>query len=368
MANSDYYEVLGVDRTASPEEIKKAFRKKAAQLHPDRNKAADAPDQFKKVNEAYQVLSDAEKRKMYDQYGSGAFDNNGFNGGGGGMQFDFSDLFNGGFESVFGDESPFGDIFGGGNRGRDRNKGNDLYLNVDITLEEVITGPEKQIKYNHKESCKTCNGQGGAKLETCKTCKGSGRVAQVSRSLFGNIQVMRDCVDCNGTGKIILDKCKVCHGETVINALRTFKIRIPKGVESGMNLRFTGEGDAGKFKSQGGDLFIEIRVKEDKDYVRKGDDLQKKIQLPIYSLILGDELTIPTFDGEKKVKIPAGMEIGENLILKELGVPNLRTKRRGDIILQINVDVPKNLSTEEIQLFEKLKTIQESKGKGFWKK
>lgn len=369
MAQKEYYEALGVDSSATPEEIKKAFRKKAAQYHPDKNKDPKAPEEFKKVNEAYQVLSDPEKRRMYDQYGSSGFDPNQFQGGGaGGFQFDFSDIFGGGFESVFGDESPFGDIFGGRGPRGDRNRGKDLYLTLSVTLEDIITGPEKQIKYNKKETCQTCKGIGGSKVETCKTCKGNGRVAQVSRSLFGNIQVMRDCVECNGTGKVVVDKCKICKGESVVDTARTFKIRIPKGIESGMNLRFTGEGDAGKFNSQKGDLFVEIQVQKHPEYTRRDDDLLKTIDLPIYSIVLGDEVKVTTFDGDKVVKIPAGMDIGEKLILKELGVPNMRTKKRGDIILEINVGVPKNLSSEEVKLFTQLKSIHETKGKGFWKK
>lgn len=365
MAQENFYDVLGVSKDATQDDIKKAFRKKAAEYHPDRNKDPKAPEQFKKVNEAYQVLSDDTKRKRYDQFGAAGFDPNSYGGQGGGFEFDFSDIFSGGFESVFGEDNPFGDIFGGTRKQRS-NRGSDVYILTEVTLEDVIQGPEKQIKYDRKERCKSCKGMGGEKLETCNTCKGAGRVAQVSRSMFGNIQVMRDCVDCNGSGKKIIDKCKVCKGDGTVSSVRSFKIRIPKGIESGMNLRFTGEGNFGNQGGDPGDLFIEIRVKQDKQFVRNGDNLFKQIDLPIFSLILGDEVELETYDGPKKIKIPAGTDFGEKLVLKELGIPNIRTKKRGDIIINIHVETPKNLSKEEVDLYSKLKSLRSTKTKKFW--
>lgn len=372
MAQNDYYETLGVSKDSSAEDIKRAFRKKAAQFHPDRNKDPKAPEEFKKVNEAYQVLSDNEKRRVYDQYGSGAFNGSGggFNGySGGGVEIDFSDIFNGGgFGDIFGDNNPFGDIFGSRRRTQDRNRGEDIAVRLQVTLEDVINGPEKEISYSRKEQCKTCTGLGGQKVETCKTCKGSGRVAQVSRSLFGNIQVMRECAACKGTGKEILEKCQVCKGESVVDGIRSFKIRIPKGIESGLNLQFTGEGNAGKFQGTSGDLFVQIDVKNDKNYVREGDNLVLNMKLPLYSLVLGDEIEVETFDGNKKVKIPAGLNFGEKLTLEGLGIPNMRTKHRGNIVLKVDVDMPKNLSKEEKDLYLRLQEISERKGKPFWRK
>lgn len=364
MAGTDYYEILGVSKEASDKEIKSAFRKKAAAFHPDKNKDPKAPEEFKKVNEAYQILSDPEKRRVYDQYGSAAFQNGG---GAGfdpnGMQFDFSDIFGGGFDSIFGDANPFADIFGGRRSAQDVNKGGDVHLRVTISLEDVIHGPEKTIRYNRKESCNQCKGQGGTNIETCPTCKGAGRVAQVTRSILGNMQVVRECNDCHGTGKKIIDKCTVCKGESLVDASRELKIRIPKGIESGMNLRFKNEGSAGKFNNPSGDLFIEIQIQEDKRYQRQGDDLMLNVTLPIHSLVLGDEINVETLDGEKKVKIPAGLQLGEKLSLKELGLPNMRTHKRGNIIITIKADIPKSIKKEERVLYEQLRELHRTKGK-----
>ncbi len=369
----DYYDILGVDKSASDKDIKSAFRKKAAELHPDRNKDPKAPEEFKKVNEAYQILSDPQKRKMYDQYGSAPFANGGqgaggYGGfGGEGMQFDFSDFFGGGFGDIFGDDNPFADVFGGGRRGQPKNQGSDVMVRVRVTMDDVIKGPEKEITYKRKEKCHTCNGAGGQKVETCPNCKGSGKVSQVTRSILGNVQVVRECPECNGSGKKILEKCQTCNGDSVIDAEKKLKIRIPSGIESGMNLRFQNEGNAGRFGSASGDLYVEIDVQNDKKFLRDGDDLLKEVKLPIYSLILGDEIELETYDGNKKVKIPAGLQIGEKLALRNLGVPNIRTKNRGDIILTISVEVPKKLGKEEKELFEQLKGIDVKKGNKFWK-
>jgi molecular chaperone DnaJ len=366
MNGSDYYDILGVSKDATDKEIKSAFRKKASENHPDKNKDPKASENFKKVNEAYQILSSPEKRKAYDQYGSAAFANGG--GGAGfdpnGMQFDFSDMFGGGFDSIFGDSNPFADIFGGGRRSSQQsNVGGEVHLRITISLEDVILAPEKTIRYNRKERCATCNGQGGAKVEECKNCKGSGRVAQMTRSILGNMQVVRECNECHGSGKKILEKCKVCHGESTVEASKELKIRIPKGIDSGLSLRFRNEGNAGKFGGEYGDLFIEIQVQNDKRFIREGDDLYMELRLPLYSLVLGDEKIISTFDGDKKVKIPAGMQVGERLSLRELGIPNMRTQKRGNIIIMIKADVPKSVKKEEKELYERLKDLSENKGK-----
>jgi molecular chaperone DnaJ len=372
MANSDYYDILGVSKGATEKEIKSAFRKKAAAFHPDKNKDPNAANEFKKINEAYQILSDPAKRKTYDQYGSAAFQNGGAGGNpfgnGQGFEFDFSDIFGGGgFDNVFGGGSPFGDLFGRANTTENVNRGQDISLKIKVTLNDVLHGPEKEIKFERKEKCKNCNGFGGSKIETCKTCDGKGRVMQVARSLFGNMQVNRACPECNGTGKRIIEKCNVCAGQSIVQGVKTMKIRIPQGIESGLSLRFKGEGDAGKFNSENGDLYIEIEVEPDKRFVRKGDHLTAHFNLPIYSLVLGDEIIVSTLDGDKKVKVPQGLEIGEKLVLKNLGLPNIRTKSRGDFIIEITVEIPKKLSREEQSYFEKLRGLaKEKKDKRFW--
>ncbi len=366
--SSDYYEILGVSKTATDQEIKKAFRKKAVELHPDRNKAHDAAEKFKKINEAYQVLSDSQKRKMYDQYGSNAFQGGGNPFGGQGhsrdMQFDFSDIFGESFDSIFGNANPFEQIFGG-SRGSKPKKGEDLAVRIDITLKDVIEGPEKEIEYRRKEACSTCGGKGGEKVKQCPTCTGTGRVKQVTRSLFGNVQVVRECTDCNGTGNKIEEKCKICKGSSIIDALKKIKIRIPSGIEGGMNLRFMGEGNAGKFNIPAGDLYVEINVKKDK-FTRIGDNLQIERDFPIYSLVLGDKFELETFDGIKEITITEGTDIGTIIKIVGLGVPNIRTKKRGDIFLGVKAEIPKKLSSEERDYYHKLQSLNANKKKSFW--
>lgn len=365
----DYYEILGVSKTSSEQEIKKAFRKKAAEFHPDRNKSPEAPEQFKKVNEAYQVLSNPEKRKMYDQYGSSAFSNGGAAGGPGyqDFQFDFSDLFGEGFDSIFGGAggSPLDQIFGN-QRNQKPKKGRDLSIRIYISLEDVIKGPEKEIEYKRKTKCTHCDGKGGEKVQECKNCNGSGTVQQVTRSLFGNIQVNRECPVCNGTGKEILEKCKTCNGETLVDENHKLKIRIPAGIDTGMNLRFVGEGDFGKFNTPAGDLYIEIVVKDDSGYQRVRNNLVITKKFPIYTFVLGDEVILKTFDGDKKITIKPGTDIGTTITLKELGIPDLRTKKRGDILVELNSEIPKKLSKEEKDLFTKLKELSAKKNQSFW--
>jgi len=363
--NENYYEILGVSKSADEQEIKKAFRKKAAELHPDRNKDPNAVEKFKKVNEAYQVLSDKEKRQRYDQFGAAGV-NGGFGGnpyaGGQQVQFDFSDIFGEGFDSIFGGANPFEEIFGSSSRRpANMNKGKDIFVVLDIELQDIIHQTEKEIKFKRKEKCKNCDGKGGSKVGKCGNCKGTGRVSQVTRSLFGNVQVMRECRNCKGSGNIVLEKCKVCHGESLIEGLKTLKIKIPLGIESGVNLKFTGEGDSGRFGADSGDLYIELKVKETLGYKRFGNDLIKEVDTSLYSLILGDEIIIDTFDGQKKFRIEPGHQIGVDLILKELGIPDMRTKQRGNIIVKLKVGIPKSLSKEEKELFLKLKSLSQKK-------
>jgi molecular chaperone DnaJ len=364
--SGDYYEILGINKSATEAEIKKAFRKKAVEFHPDRNKAPDAAEKFKQINEAYQVLSDPKKRQMYDQFGKSAFgggqgNTGGYYGGQGGMEFDFSGLFGDNFGTFFGEESgnPLEQIFGN-TRSKKQTRGKDLYVQMNIKLEDIINAPEKEIQYRRKNHCSACNGQGGKKVEKCKNCSGTGRVKQITRSLFGNIQVMTTCPVCKGSGYEILEKCNVCKGESVIDETHKLKIRIPAGIESGMNIKFSGEGDAGKFKKEHGDLYIEINV-DYGNYKRVGDDLNIDMKVPLYSLILGDKLIFETIDGAREIKIPHGTEIDTIISLQGLGVPNLHTKRKGNLNLKLRTEIPKKLSKEEKELFERIKEIQSKK-------
>lgn len=372
MNENDYYSVLGVEKGASQEEIKRAFRKQAAQKHPDRNKDPNAHEDFKKLNEAYQVLSDDQKRRQYDQFGHSAFQQAQSGGGGGSpygqggqFEFDFSDMFNGGgFGSMFEEEGIFGDLFGrrGDRGGGQKRRGEDLLYELNIELIDVLNGGEKEITYNRLDICKECEGSGGKNVETCPTCKGQGKVAQMTRSILGTVQVMRECPTCKGTGKQIKEKCKLCGGDTIVKIPKTIKIRIPQGVESGTNLRFQGEGNAGKFKAPHGDLYVQINVKDDPRFRREHDTLYTEAKIPFYSLALGDEIVVSTLDGDKKVKIPQGLEIGEKLVLKGLGLPHFRTRKRGDLYINLKVDMPKKLSGKQKELFEQLKQLDEKKG------
>lgn len=358
MPNEDYYAILGIDRNASAEDIKRAFRKKASELHPDRNKDPKAPDMFKKVNEAYQVLSNPQKKQMYDQFGSAAVDGNGFgNGGGGGFQFDFSDLFGDGLDSIFGD-SPFGDLFG---RKNNRNTSDEynLYLKILVDLIDIINGNEKEIYFEKNEYCPVCKGKGGTKVETCPTCKGRGKVSQITRSVFGNIQVLKECLECHGTGKKIIEKCSNCNGTSIIKTTKTLKIKIPRGIESGVNLRFKSEGNAVPFQNRYGDLFIQIDVKNNNNFIRDGDNLIYSLEISFYSLVLGDEIEINTLEGVEKLHLSPGHPVDQKIVLQNKGIPNFNTGKRGSLIIILKPIVPKDLTNEEYQLYKQLKEISQ---------
>lgn len=374
---SDYYEILGVQRGASSDEIKRAFRKKAAQLHPDRNKSANAHEEFKELNEAYQTLSDPQKKQYYDQLGHQAYQQGasqgGFGGAGGSqVEFDFSDIFGGGgggFDSMFGDESIFSEMFGGGRNRQNKHRGSDLLIQVNVDLVDVLHGNEKEVTYEKYDTCDKCKGTGGDEVVTCRTCNGQGKVSQMQRTLLGNVQVMRECPTCSGTGKEILQKCDKCKGETIVKNQSQIKIKIPEGIESGMNLRFQQKGNAGRFGNPAGDLYVQINVNEDKRFVRHGNKLTYKAEIPFYSLILGDEILVSTLDGDKRVKIPSGLNVGEKLILKELGLPDFRTKKRGELVIDLKVTLPKKLNNEQRNLINRLKEIDQkssTKGKRWW--
>lgn len=359
----DYYDILGVNKGATEQEIKKAFRKKAAELHPDRNKSPNASQDFKRVNEAYQVLSDPQKRATYDRFGSAAFENGdgaGF-GSGQGVQFDFSDFFGGGFDSVFEGNSPFEDLFGFGGNPRKKKRGSDLQINLEIELSDVLNGPEKEIQFSKKVSCDKCGGKGGSKTQKCRTCGGSGRVTQVTRSILGNIQVAKECQTCHGTGEEILDKCDKCNGSGTIDKVSTLKIRIPRGIEDGMTLRFTNEGNSIGSKGDNGDLFINITIKKHASIRRNQSNLVLDLIVPIYSVVLGEKYQVETLDGLKQIDIPAGFKVGQKILLKGLGLPQLNSSTRGDFIVNIIPDIPSKLSSEERKIFESLRDLGKSK-------
>jgi molecular chaperone DnaJ len=377
MEKRDYYEVLGVSKTATADEIKKAYRKKAIQYHPDKNPGdKEAEEKFKEAAEAYDVLSDEQKRQRYDQFGHAAFSGAGGGGGYGG----FGGFGGGGFSMNMDDIfEHFGDIFGGhfGGRGGSRGgtpRGTNLRVRVKITLEEAATGVEKKIKLNKKVTCSHCNGTGAenpSDLETCSVCGGTGRVVRTTQSFFGPMQTQTTCSACHGTGKVIKKKCHKCGGEGLETSSEVVSINIPAGIYDGAQLAMKGYGNAAPQGGVSGDLYIIVEVEEHKDLIRNNDDLIYNLMLPLTVAVLGDEVVIPTLEGKVKIKIKPGTQPGEVLRLRNKGVPSLNGYGRGDLLVNIGVYIPERLSSEEKEMFSKMQgsksmePTEESKRKFF---
>ena len=355
----DYYEVLGVAKTATADEIKKAYRKKAIQYHPDKNPGdKKAEEMFKEAAEAYDVLSDPQKRQRYDQFGhagmggaSGAGGFGGFGGFGGGG-FSMEDIF-----EQFGDI--FGGHFGGGRSSRSAAtpRGTNLRVKVKLTLQEVASGVEKKIKVRKKVVCPDCNGTGAesaSDFETCPNCKGTGRVVRTVNSLFGMMQTEAVCPHCGGKGKIITKKCKKCHGEGVIDSNEIITLSIPAGVQEGMQLSMRGYGNAAPNGGQSGDLLILIEEERHPDLIRDGNDLIYNLLLPLPTAVLGGSVEIPTIDGKVKIKIDAGTQPGKVLRLRGKGLPSLNGYGTGDLLVNIGVYIPEKLTSADKELFEKM--------------
>jgi molecular chaperone DnaJ len=344
VSKRDYYEVLGVEKGANAEDIKKAFRKAARQYHPDVNKAADAEEKFKEAKEAYDVLSDDQKRATYDRYGH-VDPNQGMGGGG----FNGQDF--GGFGDIF-------DMFFGGGGGQRRNpnapqRGNDLQYSMTIEFKEAVFGKEMDITIPRTETCETCHGNGakpGTKAETCNVCKGSGQQEVVQNTAFGRIVNRRVCSACNGQGTLIKDKCNDCHGTGKVKKQRKIHVKIPAGVDDGAQLRVSGEGEAGTKGGPSGDLYIVIRVKSHDFFEREGDDIYCEVPLTFAQAALGDEIEIPTLTEKVKLKIPAGTQTGTFFRLKGKGVPRLRGYGQGDQHVKVVVVTPSNLTDEQKEL------------------
>ena len=358
--SKDYYKILGVDKKASKDEIKKAFHKLAHQHHPDKNKGDDT--KFKEVNEAYQVLSDDKKRSTYDQFGS-ADGPQGF-GGFGGQQgsgfggFDFSGA-NGGVEFDMGDLGDiFGDFFGGGmgrSRGKVR-KGRDIQTEITLTFEEAIFGVDKNITINKQAVCDTCNGTGGkpgTKMETCKTCGGQGKIQEVKRSILGNFATTRTCDTCFGSGKIPAEKCNTCNGSGVKKKNEDIILNIPSGINNGETLRVRGRGEAIQ-GGESGDLYVKLNVKSNPFFTREGQNLVMNLNIKLSDALLGMKYDLKTLEGKNvEVKIPEGINNGEILRVKGKGVPS--GYGRGDILIKVHVIMPSKLSKKNKELIEKLK-------------
>jgi molecular chaperone DnaJ len=374
MAKRDYYDVLGVARGASSEELKKAYRQKAKELHPDRN--SDNPNaeaQFKEVNEAYDVLKDADKKAAYDRFGHAAFDG-GMGGGGargpqgfGGGNADFASAFSDVFEDLFGD---FMGGRGGGGRSRAQ-RGSDLRYNLRVSLEEAYQGVQKTINVPSSVSCDTCRGsgaEGGAEPVTCPTCSGMGKV----RAQQGFFTVERTCPTCNGMGQIVKNPCRSCGGAGRIEKERSLSVNIPAGVETGTRIRLAGEGEAGLRGGPSGDLYIFIEVREHPIFQRDGVNLFCRVPISITTAALGGEVEVPTIDGGRsRVKVPVGAQTGKQMRLRSKGMPALRGAGIGDMVLELAVETPVNLTSRQREIlieFEKLSEENNPEGKSFFSK
>ena len=375
MAKRDYYDVLGVGKGASADEIKKGYRKKAKEFHPDRN--ADNPDaesKFKEANEAYEVLKDADKKAAYDQYGHAAFENGMGGGARGGHpgQGDFASSFSDVFDDLFGD-------FMGGQRGGGRQRaarGSDLRYNLRVTLEEAFSGLQKTIQVPTSVSCGKCNGtgaEGGAEPTTCPTCSGMGKV----RAQQGFFTVERTCPSCSGLGQIIKNPCKSCGGVGRVEKDRSLAVNIPAGVETGTRIRLAGEGEAGLRGGPTGDLYIFIEVAKHKIFEREGTNLFCRVPVSMTAAALGGDIEVPTIDGGRsRVKIPSGSQSGRQMRLRSKGMPALRGAGQGDMFIELAVETPVNLTSRQKELLKEFDDLSEDNSpqsssffksvKGFW--
>lgn len=370
----DYYEVLGVDKNASAEDIKKAYRKKAIQYHPDKNPGdKEAEEKFKEAAEAYEVLSDPQKRQRYDQYGfAGMGGAGGFNGGQGMNMEDIFSQFGDLFESwgMGGGGGHFSSFFGGqrGGGGQRVRRGSDLRVRVHVTLEEIATGVDKKIKVKKLVPCQDCHGTGsadGSQGDVCPTCKGTGRIVRTQRGIFGMMQVQDECPTCHGEGRIIKNKCPKCNGEGVVRAEEVIDIHIPAGVTGGMQIPIHGKGNAAPNGGVPGDLLVLIEEEEHKDFVREGNDLVYNLLLDMPTAILGGQVIIPTLQGEAKITITPGTQPGKVLRMRGKGLPVIDQYARqygtGDMLINVGVYIPEHLSRDEKKLIEQLKTSENVK-------
>ena len=359
----DYYEVLGVEKNASAEEIKKAYRKKAIQYHPDKNPGdKEAEEKFKEAAEAYEVLSDPQKRQRYDQYGfAGMGGAGGFSGGGMTME-DIFQHFGDIFEGAGFDLGDIGNMFMGGGRSRGPRvrRGSDMRVKVRLTLEEIASGCEKKIKVRKLVQCKDCNGSGSkdGNTETCPTCKGSGRVVRQQRGIFGMMQVQAECDTCHGEGRIIKNKCPKCGGEGVIRDEDIITITIPAGVMGGMQLTVPGKGNAAPRGGVAGDLLVLIEEEEHKDFIRQDSDLIYNLLLDMPTAVLGGQVQIPTLTGDVKITITPGTQPGKVLRMRGKGLPRIdqygRSYGTGDLLINVGVYIPEKLNKDERKLIEQL--------------
>ena len=345
----DYYEILGISKQASDDDIKKAYRKMAKQYHPDNNpgdKAAEA--KFKELNEANAILSDAEKRRAYDQFGHSAFSQQGGGGWGGGV--DINDM----FSSMF-TQMDIGDIFGGGRGRRGPRRGADMEMRLPIKFEEAVFGTTRDIQMQTYDTCDTCKGSGaapGSFPENCKKCNGTGTERIVRQTMLGMMTTVESCTACRGEGKVIRDPCATCRGQGRVRASKTLQVTIPKGIDNGQQIRLAGKGEVGEKGAQAGDLYITVQVGSHKLFTRNGTNLHMEVPITFVQAALGDEISIPLLDGsEEKYTIKSGTQPGAVVSLRGKGVPSLRNNRNvGDLIVKLNVTVPNHMNDRQKEL------------------
>ncbi len=378
MAKRDYYEVLGVDRNASKEDLKKAYRKLAMQYHPDRNPDdKSAEEKFKEAAEAYEVLNDDEKKANYDRYGHdgvrGGFGSQGFN--------NVNDIFSH-FSDIFGGSSMFDDFFGGQQRSRGRRRstgtpGSDLRVTLKLTLEEIAAGVSKKIKIKKFVRCSQCNGNGaeaGSSTKTCPVCQGTGEIKQVSRSVFGQFVNITTCNNCNGEGTVVDTPCKKCSGDGRVQDEVTIKIDVPGGVHEGSYMTMRGEGNVGKRGGSPGDIIVIFQETPHEYFVREGDDIVYDLFITYPDAVLGAEVDVPTLTGKARLKIDAGTQPGKLLKMRDKGIKHLNQSGNGDQIVRINISVPKKISSKEKELLKQLasspnfKLAADSDDKKFFKR
>ena len=360
MDKRDYYEVLGVNKDSSTVEIKGAYRKMAKKYHPDVSTEDNSEAKFKEVQEAYEVLSDSTKKSQYDRFGHQANNGQGFNSSG--FDFDINDI----FSNFFGG--------GGGQQSRNSNrarKGSDLQKRMSVTFQEAIFGAKKKIKVTAHEECTTCHGSGAhskSDVKTCSQCRGKGSVMVEQQSLFGRTRTQATCPTCGGSGKQITKKCETCHGEKIISHNKEIEISVPEGIDTGQQIRLEGYGAKGSNGGPSGDLYILFDVRRDELYERHGDDLVTEVPITFVQAAIGDSIKVPTPYGDVKLKIPPGTQSKTTFRLRGKGAPNVRTKRKGDEHVIIDVVTPNKLSKQQTKLFEQLGKTDLTQDSSIWKK
>lgn len=361
---ADYYELLGVQKGASEDELKKAYRKLARKYHPDVNKEASAEERFKEISEAYEVLSDPQKRAAYDQFGHAGMNGAGGFGGFGGFEGGFEGF--GGLGDIF--EAFFGGSMGGRPRRRGPERGADLRMDLEIGFREAIFGAEKTVTIQHLETCSDCFGTGakeGSKISQCAMCKGMGQVQQMTRTPFGQFAQVATCPKCKGEGQTIDQPCPTCRGEGKRQASKQVKVPVPAGVDTGARLRLSGQGDAGSRNGPAGDLFLVLHVEPDKTFKRRDTELYVSVPISYTQAVLGAEIEVPTLDGPQKMKVAPGTPTGTVQAIKGQGVPYLNDgRRRGDLHVELVVAVPTHVSHEEAELLRRLEELRTASGDG----